>query len=630
MHSPVSDSIDLNDLHFPAAKRRSGEWIEALQTSQSPSKHVVASPGEAFRPYTTPKSRVYETTVDESPIPITQDPTSFCKSSSSLQIAGDSPLLSSNANRSPYTESNTNSPLPRQDSAYSSTLMQALSMSEGAVVTTQVKSRKSRAQSVPSRTTSELYEDGMRAKLAKQQWVSLEQKRQQQLEEAKIKRDCSFSPSISRYAKNIRRPSSLHPQNRASAEVLRKRQWQALKAREQAERELEECTFRPLTLSTARLEQGAITAGPGVHNELYYEAQQRRHFNEVVKPRLVEEVDEAVRTKGGSNRVSPDGLEQIVSRLFSKVVSDKQAPPVVHSFQPQITEASKKIVREKVLLGERDPNIVEHLYTENDQKKPLDGQEDVEGCILESKRKIMKEVFKLKMEEDRDKLGWEYKTGLLVEKYRALSKRASVANGRVYYPDQPQSVLGLARAALDVLTPAEAEELLNVLDGYKQPHTVVGSFVNCVVDYVKEQTEADPEYCSPLLTVLPNSRKPRHVAPAKGKELPIVKREAADPELLQRAREKREEELRQYKASREAAEHEEYPFRPAPPTAYSLRLPPGRQRGGENHQVGAAKTGLGGDENARCPTAEHRDVCTKGLLKLVSLLIRQANHYYYF
>ncbi|KAK7201794.1 hypothetical protein NESM_000245800 [Novymonas esmeraldas] len=526
------------------------------------------------------------------------------------------------------------SPGRRLPVSYSSALMQALSRTEGAAaLTSQWTSTTHRGGSDAydysdedrgngsSDIPPDMYEEAMRAKVAKQQWVALEKARQEVLEEARRRRDCPFAPRVSEHAARLRRPASLRPENRVTAEVIRRKQWVAKKQQEEVERELQSCTFRPLTLRTAKLDP-AILHPPGgavaVFHHLYTEAEDRRTFERDVKPQLVQQLEEQRHPSPPSMR--PTQLAAVVERLCARGVvrssdtggaalapydedkdddggggrDDPSPPPnrtvAVHdAHQPALSQETQRIVAAQLAAGERDGDIVRQLYRNAEQDAM---RAHLRRQVSEEQERLARAERATALAEDRKLLQQEFHRSVLVAKFRALAQHASRAQRSTYRTAAPQSVVLLARAALDVLSADEAEELLGAVEHCGRPRLTEAEFVVAVLRYLAEQ-QATPATAA-LLRHAPPPPPPALAsrtasasalkragaavvvggsADSSPAALPRVKREKPDPAMMEHIRARRAQELQEWKEKRERqraisdgvlADGSEYTFQPAP------------------------------------------------------------------
>lgn len=135
-----------------------------------------------------------------------------------------------------------------------------------------------------------LYHVGLDRKLAKQQWACLERaRRHAQMDEME---GCTFQPQISPYAEAIERPRALSPQFRARDDMRRKVERIAQRQRELEEKQMTECTFKPLTLSAARLHASALLERSNLHEKLFKDHKKRQLFRDHLQMEAVKEIEE--------------------------------------------------------------------------------------------------------------------------------------------------------------------------------------------------------------------------------------------------------------------------------------------------------------------------------------------------
>ncbi|KAG5475289.1 hypothetical protein LSCM1_03402 [Leishmania martiniquensis] len=514
---------------------------------------------------------------------------------------------------------------PQLPSTYSSALMQALSRTEGAVALT--SQRTSTAQhgssyanysdseagkGSSSNSPSDMYEEAMRAKVAKQHWAALEKARQEVLEEARRRRDCPFAPQVSPYAARIQRPASLRPENRFGAEVIRRKQWVAKRRQEEVERELQSCTFRPLTLRTARLDPSAMESSRTVTNvfrDLYAEAGRRRAFERDVKPQLLHQLEEC--RHPSSAPMGPDQVAEIVERLCTRGVvhgAAGSAPPKgnaelfpyesdvrsVHrassrsdAHHPTLSLETQRIVAAQIVSGERDGDIVKQLYRHAAQdaarghlKRELDREQERLARVEQA----------VALAQERKHLQQEYHRAVLVAKFRSLAQHVACARRCSYRTTASQSVVQLARAALDVLSADEAEEVLGAVEHCGRSRLTEGEFAVVVFRYLAEK-QATPEQSALLRKAPPPPPSTRRAASAATPNradkdrgiggsvgsspagLPRVKREKPEPGVVEQVRARRARELAEWREENlrqrpvcdgVLVEGGEYTFHPAP------------------------------------------------------------------
>jgi hypothetical protein len=134
-----------------------------------------------------------------------------------------------------------------------------------------------------------LYHVGLDRKLAKQQWACLERAKRRVQDDAKER--CTFQPQISSYAESIQRPKGLSPEFRAHDEQRRKVERVARRQRELAEEEMVQCTFKPLTLSAAKLHASALLDRSHLHEDLFNDHKRRQEFREFLQMEAVKEIE---------------------------------------------------------------------------------------------------------------------------------------------------------------------------------------------------------------------------------------------------------------------------------------------------------------------------------------------------
>lgn len=517
---------------------------------------------------------------------------------------------------------------------YSSALMQALSRTEGAaVLTSQWISTVH-----PSRTYSDdddegdsarssayppdIYEEAMRAKVAKQQWMALERARQEVLEEARRRRDCPFAPQVSPYAARMCRPTSLRPENRVQSEVIRRKQWMAKKQQQEVERELRECTFRPLTVRAAQLDPASrVPTGPAVFQHLYAEAEDRRTFEAEVKPLLVQQAE----GRSQPSPMRPAQLAGVVERLCARGVVrtsetvasreggtedeatvggpyaarsvDAAATATVTTATPSrtpvdvrpplLSSVSQRIVAAQVASGERDPDVVRHLYRQAERDAMRD---QLKMELAEEKERVARAEQAMVLAQDRRRLQQEYYRSVLIAKYRALSKHACDTQRTSYRATAPQSVALLGRASFDVLSMDETEELLSAVENCGQHKLREAEFVAVIFRYFAESHVAPANAAllsrpPPAFSVVGSgaaNAKRASSAPRSGgggssldgspPSLPKIKREKPDLELIAHIRESRAQALEEWKKEHQRQRaiadgivaDDDHSFQPAP------------------------------------------------------------------
>lgn len=442
--------------------------------------------------------------------------------------------------------------------SYSSALMQALSRLEGTEVANTRQIRWT-GDASPGGGTIDMYEEAMRAKLAKQQWIALEKARKEVLESARLRRDCPFKPVVSPYAARMKRPASLRPENRVAAEVLRRKLLVAAKHQEVVERELAECTFRPLTLQSAKMIPGAPQSSrENVFEDLYEEAVERQEFVHELRPRLVEAWEKQQRTSCGP--LPQEEVAQVVDRLFSRaaVLQTKAGQEVAPkaSLAPEVLPRSAEIVAQKIAAGERDVDVVRRLY-EAKEKSKLEKQ--LKRELEEEAQRVTRAKITLEAEKERRELQREYYRSVVAAKFRELAQHIAQMSSRMYRSNAPQRVTDLARGSLSLLSFEEAEELLQIVEHCGKERLLEGEFVLLVEQYGAERGLKPFEVA---LLHRPPPSSARRAEKRAGSctapdvsdsppQLPTVKREKPDPEVLAQVRTRRREKIEQWKIERQ-------------------------------------------------------------------------------
>ncbi|PBJ79189.1 hypothetical protein BCY84_03140 [Trypanosoma cruzi cruzi] len=318
----------------------------------------------------------------------------------------------------------------------------------------------------------DLYEDAMRAQIAKRQWAAVEQMRQMMLETAKVERDCPFRPQLSSYAAKIQRPAELAPHNRVYNELMRREEWRTKKRQEHIRRELEGCTFRPLTLRAAMLKSSAHTHDSHVFSKLYHHHEEQNHFVREVQPYVVEQLERHMLFKSLANKPLPeDKINSVVERLFSHGVvvqpdevkrrrSQSTSPP----FKPRVNVNSERIVAKQRQGGQVVEEVVERLL-----KPPVYSnrtgnlRRQLEATQENEELKPMRSEYVRGLQE---LLQRERRRSFIEAKFNVLS---SAINKERQSREGSQRTLTehraeeLVRAAVIILSPDEAEELRNII-----------------------------------------------------------------------------------------------------------------------------------------------------------------------
>ncbi|CAC9498985.1 MtQ subunit [Leishmania donovani] len=653
MGSPIPVESDYSDVHIQQLvsrvrqKARLDHYVTTPGSARGPAKTPALplapakqnafpctsasshpSPSDSFPQRSSPQAMPARSTATASPptpVPFQHSPFGDSHVAEAIAQKTRSQWYSDDGTTTAFASDSLQRQGPQQPTVYSSALMQALSRTEGAAalrcpwtLSTQrggssaYYSESDMAKGSSSDLPPDMYVEGMRAKVAKQQWVALEKARQEVLEEARRRRDCPFAPQVSPYAARIRRPASLRPENRFNAEVIRRKQWLAKKQSEEVERELQSCTFRPLTLRTAQLDPAVIDsprAVTTVFHDLYTEAENRRAFERDVKPQLVHQIEE--RRRPSPARMGPAQVAEVVERLCARSVVrsgvrarlqkdnadlvpyESDAGPAEcagaqsDQHHPTLSLETRRIMAAKVTSGERDGNIIKELYRHAEQgvaQGQLKHELDKEQARLARAEQV------IELARERKRLQQEYYRAVLVAKFRALAQHVACAQHCAYRATAPQPVVQLARAALDVLSADEAEELLGAVERCGRHKLTEGEFVAVVLQYLAEQ-RVTPVQSALLRNAPPRPPSTRVAASAATLKradsapgiagsaesspagLPRVKREKPDPEVIEQVRARRAQELVEWRkeSQRKRAicdgalvEGADYTFQPAP------------------------------------------------------------------
>ncbi|ORC91641.1 uncharacterized protein TM35_000052370 [Trypanosoma theileri] len=436
----------------------------------------------------------------------------------------------------------------------------------------------------------DLYEDAMRAQLAKRQWAAVEQMRQSMLETARVERDCPFKPRLSAYAAKIRRPAELSPQNRIYDELIRKEEWHAKKRRENVIQELQGCTFRPLTVRAATLKSSALVHDSHIFSELYDHHKEQKQFREELQPYVVEQLERHMLFKNPSNKtVSEDKINTVVERLFSRGVvvqnenaKQKQKRLLSPSFKPTVNAESERIAARQREYGQVPEDVVERLFNpspllqQNKYHKREEEEErkDVNLKLLQSE---YDRTLRLLLQRERRKTFVSAKFDILSDAINA-ERRGRDGPERV---KNEYLVEEITRVAILLLSPGEVEELSDILA--QSNHTVKLNKENFML-LCEEAIEGLADPSTSLLGRLPPPRLTTTTTTTTGTDTAFntdmntqkpqyrsTLREIPSPEELERLKAKRaerrrkeaEEELQRRRAIEEE-EQQQCTFRPSP------------------------------------------------------------------
>ncbi|ESL10970.1 hypothetical protein TRSC58_01289 [Trypanosoma rangeli SC58] len=409
--------------------------------------------------------------------------------------------------------------------------------------------------------------------------------RQMMLEKVKVERECPFKPKLSPYAAKIQRPTDLAPQNRVYDELMRKEEWRAKKRQEHIRRELEGCTFRPLTLRAAKLKSSAHTHDSHVFSELYGHDEERNHFVREVQPYVVEQLERHMLFKNPSNKPLPeDKINAVVERLFSCSVvvhteegtrrrSQSPSPP----FKPTVSVNSARIVAKQREGGNVEENVVERLLHPTAYLKPSEQlRRQTESKQEEAELELVRLEYVRRLQ---GLLQRERRQSIIAAKFELLSgainkeRQSREGSQRCVTEHSAQE---LVRAGAVMLSSAEAQELCSILTASGAGRLNKDSFIALCTAAV----EGLPNPGASPLGRVPPPRAPRmgggltdaDRGVQEGAQRPTFRREIPSPEELEKMRARREERTQQmveeeYQKRQAMMEEEERQctFRPPPP-----------------------------------------------------------------
>ncbi|KAH9593073.1 hypothetical protein LSM04_008995 [Trypanosoma melophagium] len=441
-------------------------------------------------------------------------------------------------------------------------------------------------QSLPRSRHNDLYEDAMRAQLAKRQWAAVEQMRQSMLETARVERDCPFKPRLSAYAAKIQRPAELAPQNRIYDELIRKEEWHAKKRREHVIQELQGCTFRPLTVRAATLKSSALVHDSHIYSELYDHHKEQKQFREELQPYVVEQLEKHMLFKNPSNKPIPeDKVNAVVERLFSRAAvveseNGKQKRKNVSSpsFKPTLNAESERIAARQREYGQVSEDVVKRLLTPSPLQQQGRHRKYGEEDCMDTKLQLLQAEYEKGL---RILLKREYRKTFLSAKFDILSDAINIERSGLEGPERVKneySVEDIKRAAHALLSPGEVKELSDILARTNTGKLNKENFILLCEEAIEEL----PDPSKSLLGRLP----PPHASTGtrtgtdaafstdmtmQGTGLRPFAREIPSPEELERMKVKRlerrrkeaEEELQRRRAMEEE-EAQECTFRPLP------------------------------------------------------------------
>lgn len=464
-------------------------------------------------------------------------------------------------------------PDEERSAQYSSRFMQTLSWMEGvslgqASARSQEQDRsirkerrelKKRHPSSKGKALRDLHEEGKLWILNKQRWIALEKARKEGLEAAEVERNCSFKPKISRFASRLNRPTLLRPENRTTAELVRRMFWLASRKQEQLQKEMEPCTFHPQTLHAIKSNDKAEQKerrkkhDEKVFGRLFDDAKSRQRFKQEMVVPLVERVNHITGQDAGSVlEMPPEEVEQVVERLFRKGVVTLSAGELAQveggTFHPKLSEKTQEIIEQQQKEGKRATQLPEQLYERHlaTQKERLQAEAEAEEQEKEKmRRRRLREMER--REAKRTSMFQERLRSVLTEKFRLLARSAAKNQGVPYIRSHPVSASGIARAAVLHLSDDQSTEVVAILEQWRQDSVSEEDFVEGVLSAILALEYPDKH---PLAIPLPvrtacNSKKSIYKKTSSPQPVTRVKREAPDPEKLAAARRSREQFLKE-------------------------------------------------------------------------------------
>ncbi len=228
----------------------------------------------------------------------------------------------------------------------------------------QKKAKETQRSELVDAGLSRMYHQAMDRKLARQQWACLERAKMQVLAEAA--ENCTFKPTLSKYARSIRRPRSLSPHNRAQAELRRRMEWRSAQTALAVEEALRECTFKPLTLSAAKLHASALLHESHLFSKLHAHAKEVQVFKETVVEQAAQMLELKLARKGRPPpaALSEEEVRDVVQRLVASGAKIAGDAPVTGSFRPTVDPKSEALVEERRRRSPETPqDVVERLLS---------------------------------------------------------------------------------------------------------------------------------------------------------------------------------------------------------------------------------------------------------------------------
>ena len=330
----------------------------------------------------------------------------------------------------------------------------------------QLAARRAAADAHSAAVLSRMYHDAMDRKLARQQWACLERAKLQVLEASR--NPCTFKPKLSSYAKAIHRPKSLSPENRAQGEVRRKMEWRSARKAAAIEHDLAECTFKPLTLSAAKLHASALLHESHLFSKLHAHAAEVKVFKENVIEQAAQLLEDKMARKTGraasTGGLTEEEVRDIVQRLVSGGAKLSIPAGTQPEFKPTLDANSQAIVEKRRLRSPETPqDVVERLLGQHQQNQPL------RPSIARSDSADAESANDRGASAERH----DPRIPALVELYRLLAE-ACIARvtgrspGEIGAEQMAQLSLpasAIARAAVDILPVNDADELVAMMTG---------------------------------------------------------------------------------------------------------------------------------------------------------------------
>ena len=290
-----------------------------------------------------------------------------------------------------------------------------------------------------------LYQNGVQQSQHRKSWAAGERRKILQGQE----RLCTFRPEISAYAQKLERPRELSPENRFRTEMDCREEGLALRRAKAEADELKECTFRPLTLSAAKVEPGSYIRRKDRHTLLFEEAGARHE----VRQRMAELMEVEAAALAKKAHLFGDEERAMISRLSRP--SERRVSESKVQFEPTINPLSERLVAD---ARSRDPSpqsVVERLFYNQQARAIVDPAVVVHAFSPQLNPKSQDIVLSKRIKH-------------LTNVFLKLS------GGSV----DPQSVTQIARAAIDLFSLTEADELVSILREATSPSISLDAFID--------------------------------------------------------------------------------------------------------------------------------------------------------